>query len=76
MVIHQIPMKRVHVWVWLETLEGKQPQHYHSNHQPLSPSVRQNSLPELLAQEQQETKEADCFAMLISRISMQTAPAL
>ena len=25
MVIHQIPMERVHVWVWLEKLEGKQP---------------------------------------------------
>ena len=35
-----------------------------------------HSLPELLAHGLQETMKAECFAMLISRINVQTALAL
>ena len=69
-------MERAHVWVWHEKLEGRQPETLSQPPPATAPHRQADSLPELLAHGQQRTKIAECFATLISRINVRTAPAL
>ena len=62
MVIHQIPMERVHVWVWHEKLEGKQPTTL-SQPPPATESQRQAEFtPRAVGTGATGNEKADCFA--------------